>query len=108
MSRNAEAVAGTILAGQPDIGMSCGVMADRTTLHIKLQRALGAGAKYPGVQRAFNLYGPTLCCADPLFGQITADHVDRMRQAEQGLHRAIQAAARDLPAWHLFKHERVI
>lgn len=107
MSRNAEAVGYTIMAAAPDIGMSAGVMADRTNLGNALRRSLGGRSNFDRVENCLALYGRSLKCADPNFGQIGAIDIEQMRAAEQALRLAITHCARPMLAWRLFRHERV-
>lgn len=105
-SRNAEAAARTVMAGQPDVSLGAGVQADRVVLGNKLSRALGHRSDYLQVQTAMAVYGRSLACADPMFGEVTEAHIDKMRAAEQALHTATCGVVSSMWSWRLFKHER--
>lgn len=97
----------TIRAGHPDYAKYGTVMADRTTLSIKLRRALGYRHDFLEIDRALALYGPTLRFADPAFGTVPSeDAIKAMRDAEQKLYRCILAKAGQDWCWRLFGHER--
>lgn len=106
MSRNAEAVARTIMNGVPDHGMSACVIADRTTLMNGLRRALGGRTNFARLEAAFTAYALSLRCADPLFGPIGEADVAEMRAAEERLDHSIRRLAAEMLSWRLYQHER--